>query len=298
MHPTAKRIFGHVAAAVTAKAESKLQQWPMEKSLAFGAGIGRALHRLGTRRRKRAEENIAMAFPELGERDIRDLARESFVHFGTVAADFLAGSKRTKEEVEALTTHVGLHHLEEALSLGKGAIIATGHFGHWERGAQWLSLHGYPLTAIARDANDEGVTKIVNDARRASGTEILSRGDSATGTLRRLRDNRVIAILADQNAEDAYLPFFGRMAGVNLGIGVLASRTGAPVLPSCSYYLGNGLVHAEIGPPIEALPDVAGRGSGIMLAFHRSFEASIIREPGQWLWFHDRWRYAREAGLR
>ena len=108
----------------------------------------------------------------------------------------------------------------------------------------------------------------------------------------------MIAILADQNAEDAYLPFFGRLAGTNLGVGVLAARTGAPVLPSCSYYLGDGKVHAVVGAPIEPLDDIAGRGSGTMLAFHRHLESCILREPAQWLWFHDRWRYAREAGLR
>ncbi|MCC6404313.1 MAG: lysophospholipid acyltransferase family protein [Fimbriimonadaceae bacterium] len=298
MDPIPKRLFGLVAASLTATAESKLQSWPMERSLAFGASVGRALHRLGARRRHRAEENIAMVFPEMGDRAVRSLAKASFVHFGTVAADFLAGSRRGIEEVDALTSQHGLNHLDDALSLGKGALIVTGHMGHWERGAQWLSLHGYPLTAIARDANDEGVNRIVNDARRASGTEILSRGDSAAVTLRRLRDNRAIAILADQNAEDAFLPFLGRMAGVNLGVGVIAARTGAPVLPSCAYYLGNGRVVGEIGPPLQALPDEAGRGSGMMLAFHRYFETCILREPGQWLWFHNRWRYAREAGLR
>lgn len=298
MHPTAKRLFGQFAATVTAQAEARLRRWPLERSLAFGAGVGRALHRLGTRRRLRAEENIANSFPDMPEREVRRIARASFVHFGTVAADFLAGSRRSLEEVEALTTMEGREHLDEAVSRGKGTLIVTGHFGHWERGAQWLSLHGYPLSAVARDANDEGVTRIVNDARRACGTEVISRGDSATAVLRRLRENRLVAILADQNAEDAFLPFLGRPAGVNVGVGVIAERTGATVLPTVSYYLGSGRVHGFVGAPLDPGEIQSIRGAATLLAFNRFFEARVAADPEQWLWFHDRWRYAREAGLR
>lgn len=298
MHPTIKRLYGQSAASALARLERRLQHMPLDRAIETGERFGRLVHRIGTRRRQRAESNLAGAFPHWPESRVRETALRSFEHFGAVAADFLAGSGRSREEVEALTQLAGIEHLDQALSAGKGALLLTGHYGHWERGAQILSHKGYAVSAVARDADDLGVNKIVNDARRRPGTEIISRGDSAVAVLRALRSGRVVAILADQNAEDAFLPFLGRIAGVNCGAGVLAARTGTPVLPCWTRHLGGGRVVGAVEPPLPKLPDPGPPGSGTMLAYHRWLERVIAEVPEQWLWFHDRWRYAREAGLR
>ena len=63
--------------------------------------------------------------------------------------------------------------------------------------------------------------------------EILSRGNAARETIKRLKANQLVVILPDQNADEAYIPFFGKPAGTVLGPAVLHLRTKAPILPCC-----------------------------------------------------------------
>jgi KDO2-lipid IV(A) lauroyltransferase len=298
MHPKVKRLYGHAAASALKALEGRLSQMGVEEAVQTGQRFGRALHRLASRRRNRAEANLAMAFPHWPASRVRECARASFEHFGGMAADFLAGSRRTPEQVRALTVASGADRLREALSRGKGVLVVTGHYGHWERSAQYLAATGIPISVVARDADDSGVNAIVNQARRRPGNDVISRGSSASQILRRLRAGEIVAILADQNAEDAYVPFFGRLAGVNCGVGVLAARTGATVLPGWSRHMGGGIVQVGFDEPLVADPDPGPPGSGMMSAYHRWLEGVVSEAPEQWLWFHDRWRYAREAGLR
>jgi lauroyl/myristoyl acyltransferase len=36
---------------------------------------------------------------------------------------------------------------------------------------------------------------------------------------------------------------------------------------------------------------------GMMRTIHQVLEQQIRRHPAQWLWFHDRWKDSRKAGL-
>jgi KDO2-lipid IV(A) lauroyltransferase len=53
-----------------------------------------------------------------------------------------------------------------------------------------------------------------------------------------------------------------------------------------------------IEAPLVPEPVEGGvKGEGIMRAINASLERIIRQYPEQWLWFHDRWRSARQRGL-
>lgn len=262
-----------------------------------GARLGRLLFRLAKKRRERAIANLELAFPELAHADRVELARRVFEHFGRITADFLTSRKRTWEELDASMTVRGFEYLEEALAKGKGGIFITGHFGNWERMSAWAAGRGYPITVVSRDANQTGVNEMVNQLRSKTGSRVIGRGNSARTILERLRKAELIGILPDQNSDDIFLPFFDKPAGTVLGPGVLAERTGAPVLCAWCVWTGPGRYELTIEPPIEPEPGCEQKGEGTMRAINAALERAIREHPEQWLWFHDRWRNARRRGL-
>ena len=229
--------------------------------------------------------------------DRTELARSVFAHFGRSTTDFLTSSGQTLESFETSTEIIGKEHLEEGLARGKGVIMATGHFGNFERISTWFSLAGYPISVIIRDADQEDVNQLVNNIRTQYGTKIIPRGNAARPMLECLRRNEIIGIISDQNAEDAFLPFFGKPAGTNLGVGVIQERTGAAVLPTTCVHLGRNRYRLQFYPLLEPLEEGKLKGEGMLRAINLWLEAVILEHPEQWLWMHDRWRNAREAGL-
>ena len=55
----------------------------------------------------------------------------------------------SREDLLASIEIVGREHLEEALSRGRGCIIASSHLGNWELGAVMIAQLGYTLHAVA-----------------------------------------------------------------------------------------------------------------------------------------------------
>lgn len=279
----------------------RLQRWVLKKDAEgadrFGKKIGRLAFRVSLKHRRRALSNLAMAFPEKTESERTRIAIATFEHFGSALADFLRCGLRTNEELLANTTTDGYEHILEALKLGKGVLLITAHFGNWERAGHWLIAKGHPMSVVARDANDSDLNDLVQELRESGGMDVISRGDAARPILKGLRQNRIVAILPDQNSGETFVPFFGKPAGTVQGPAVLHLRSGAPLIPAYCVVLAPGKLHLIVRPPIEPDPAYDDPVDGLMAAINRSLEDAVRLHPEQYLWFHDRWKSARRKGL-
>lgn len=262
-----------------------------------GERLGAMLFRLSKKHRMRAIHNLAMAMPEMSDAERIVLAKRVFIHFGRVFADFLSGRNSDRNHVAETTTFEGLEHMDGALSKGKGVILITGHFGNWERLAAFLTGNGYPLSVVARDADQGQTNEIVNALRESTGTKVIPRGNAARPIIERLRKNEIVGILPDQNSDEIFIPFFGKPCGTVLGPGVIAQRTQAQVVPGWCIWESPGKYHVIFEPPLNPDEDGEVTGEGMMRVINRTLEAAIRRNPEQWLWFHNRWKSAIRRGL-
>ncbi len=292
-----KELEGKLGALALSGAQRYLVRKPIIRAERFGEALGRGLYRLSRKHRERALRNLELAFPAMSPAERIALSKLVFEHFGRIAADFMASGQLTKEELDRSCEIVGLEHLRSAQSVGKGVLLITGHFGNWERAAAWMSSRGYKLGVVARDTSESATNELLQRLRSASGTDVISRGNSTRRILEKLRRNEMVAILPDQNSGEAYLPFFGKLAGTVLGPGVLHERTGAPVIPAWCVWLGPGRYRIMIEPALTSQPGFSIKGEGMMRSINDALERIIRQYPEQWLWFHDRWKNARQKGL-
>jgi KDO2-lipid IV(A) lauroyltransferase len=292
-----KQLIDRASIALLRWLEKSLKKKTPAQRDRAGARLCKFLGALDPKRKQVALENLKRAFPDMPEEERKALIPQIYSHFGMVSADFLAGFDRTLEETLSLTEVEGLEHVDAALAAGKGGVFVTGHFGHWERAAAYLSLTGRKVSVVVRDADQDDVNALVNRMRSTPGTEILSRGNAARLILKRLKENVIVGIIADQNADEEYIPFFGVPAGTVLGPGVIAERTGAPALPVRCIYLGEGRCSLKFYPPLQPKQTDAKRGVDMMVAINEWLEEVITETPSQWLWIHDRWRSAKRKGL-
>lgn len=271
-------------------------RWVKNKSVEEAERAGQRMGRLGFRldkkHRERAIANLALAFPEQDSAWHHATALKTFEHFGLITADFLRSPVRTDAEVMSSVEVEGFEFLLDALEAGKGCILLTAHLGNWERVSQYVGLRGYKLSVVARDANDEGLNQMVMNLRKSANLDVLSRGNAARGIMERVKGNGIVAILADQNAGEAFVPFFGHPCGTVLGPGVLSLRTKCALIPSFCVRTGPGKYRAIAYPPITSETAEAR-----MADYHRIMESLIREYPDQYLWLHDRWKSARQQGM-
>ncbi|HLK14091.1 MAG TPA: lysophospholipid acyltransferase family protein [Fimbriimonadaceae bacterium] len=267
-----------------------------DRAEALGERFGMLAFRVDKKHRQRTVQNLELAFPEWSDAQRQETAKNVFRHFGRMWVQFMRNGSRSKETIQAATTVVGLEHLLAAESEGKGILFVTGHFGNWEWIGQWLVATGRKLTVVQRDANQSGINDRLTRLREAGGLEVMSRGAAARGILACLRRKESVGLLIDQNAGDVFVPFFGKPAGTVTGPAVIGGRTGAPIVPGYAIRLGPGRYQVEFLPKIDE-PEGDDQVERVTAAINANLEAMVRRYPDQWLWMHDRWKSARQAGM-
>ena len=260
----------------------------------MGERLGLLAYRLDKKHRSRAEANLRLAFPERDAAWATETARESFRHFGRLAADLMRAPTRTNAEVlETLEFPPGALDYIEA---GRGTVVCTGHLGNWERAAHWVTAQGFKLSVVMRHVNQPVLQSRVESLRRSAGIDLLSRGDAAIGMMRKLRRGEFVAVLPDQNADDAFVSFFGHPTGTVVGPAVMAKRTGALILPGFVLRTGPGRYRLRVDRPLDpATSDLDPVET--MAWYYERLESAIREAPEQYLWMHDRWKSARRGRM-
>src|SRR5204863_365591 len=111
--------------------------------------------------------------------------------------------------------------------------------------------------------------------------------------------NGAIGILMDQNLYKGgiFVDFFGRPAATSTLISLLARRTGCAVIPMHNVWVGhkNRLI---LDSPMQLSndPDPERAVAEDTQNMTRMMEGWIRKDPGLWLWLHNRWKRIPEAG--
>jgi len=222
-------------------------------------------------------------------------------HFGLMLAEVAWLWHAQAQDVEDICEFRGLHHMEEALQDGRGAMLATAHCGNWELLSARIPVAGIPLTCAVRQLDNPRIDSLVNAIRTRFGTEIFPRGPAAGRHLARaLKKNRVNALLIDQDIRDVpgvFVPFFGRPAWTPSGAAMFSIRMECPVLPGFIHRLPSGKHVAEFHSPLPVPTDgtVEDRIEELTSSATAAIERQIRAHPEQWVWMHRRWRTQPET---
>jgi len=275
---------------------------PWRLNYALADALGFALYHLVPRFRRIPQGNLRIAFGEsCSEAALQRLARRSLQNSCRMALEFLKLQVLSRGELDRMVELEGTEHLDAALAQGRGAILLTAHYGNWEfMGARFITA-GYPLSVIARDQDDEGVTRLVNDSRQGKGLRVLRRSE-VREALKCLRRNEALGILADQNTAvgGVFVDFFGKPAATATGPALLALRTGAAVVPVFIRRESPGRHRVVIQPPLRLI-HTGDREADVVAntaLMTKVIEHQIAQWPEEWLWLHQRWkkRPPEEAG--
>ena len=116
---------------------------------------------------KRAYDNLAAAIPGEDSQVITDGVFRSVARLLVAFAKF--------PDIDRNTVHrwirvEGLQHYQEAKSLGRGVLIATGHIGNWEFSAFAHALLTEPMNVVVRPLDHPGIDALVERYRQCQAT--------------------------------------------------------------------------------------------------------------------------------
>ncbi|MCK5377777.1 MAG: lysophospholipid acyltransferase family protein [Acidobacteria bacterium] len=251
--------------------------------------------------RRREDEHLKIAFPEMEGPCRRDLRRRSEIHLGNVAGEIAWLMHADERQVAALCDITGVEHLHKALEGGKGVILITAHAGNWELLNARLGVAGIPLSIAVREVYDPRIDAVATDLRSRFGGNVIHRGK---GTARRLfaalKANRVNGLLIDQDIRDlpgVFVPFFGREAWTPSGPAGFSLKIGCPTIPAFIHRREDGSHTVEVHPPLPRPVDGSTEDQirQLTAAATAAIEQHVRAHPDQWVWMHRRWRTRPEG---
>jgi len=288
--PTLAHRFEFAAIRATVGA-SRLVSAGLATRIAGGTG------RLGYRplgiRRKVVDANLEIAFPDRDVAWRRRVAADSYAHLAAEGLATLRCAPGGRQAVLEQAWLDGADTLQAALDLGRGVIILAGHLGNWELGVGTIAASGFPLDAVARRQNNPLFDRAILEARAGFGIRCIERSRATRPSLESLRANRLLTLIADQDARrrGIFVPFFSRLASTPRGPAVFALRTGAPMLLMEPLRMADGRLRVRMLPiEVELSGDAEEDTRSITAAYARTLEASVRSAPEQYLWQHRRWK--------
>jgi KDO2-lipid IV(A) lauroyltransferase len=274
---------------------------PMNTALKVGAVGGRAAFYLWASRRRFAVENIRLA-REAGALPPNtpplETARRSFENIGRNTVEIVKILFRRDQRLLDNVDIKGSEHLHQALALGNGALVITGHCGNWELMAiATPHLLPYHLSVVARAQNNPSLDRLVEEFRCRTGNKVIYKKGAIKKIVGELNQNQVVGILIDQAVlakEGCVISFLKRPAITTKLPAVLARKKQTPVLACFIHREPDGRHQIIIQPPMEMSEDNNTDDAAISdtQQMTRYIEEFIRAYPDQWLWGHRRWKRA------
>lgn len=274
-----------------------IQALPLTWVARLGRLGGALTYRLDARHRRVAEENLRQVFgTELSPLAIRELARENFRRIGENFACAARTAAMQESEVAQVLEVSGVERIRaNDPSLGRGRVMAIGHFGNFELYARTtMQVPEFQEATTYRALRQPWLNRVLQDLRERSGCLYFERRTEAAALKRAMTEKRLmIGFLADQHAGDRGLriPFFGRDCSTSAAPAVFALRYECPLHVAVCYRVGLARWRIEVS---EAIPlQHAGQPrsvEAITTDINRAFEAAVRRDPANWFWVHKRWK--------
>lgn len=219
----------------------------------------------------------------------RMLTRKAYKNYGKMISDFIAFQTADLETIDKLVETKNLEYLDQALSNGNGAIMATIHMGNWEVGVAAAAAKGYPLAAVVDHFPLKALDELVFGSRITFGLRLIPYNQSAPrAILKALQDNMVVALVCDLTRGQQGIPvkIFGGKMEVPPGPVAIALRYDVPLIPGVVVYKNEHFL-AEFAPPINigVYKNAQNGINAAAQALFDIFKEFIMRYPDQWYVF-------------
>lgn len=223
-------------------------------------------------------------------REIKRIARRTFVNFGKYLVDFFAAGSLTRDFVNRRIKIDSLAPLDKTIKDKKGSIIVSAHLGNWELGAIVLALLDYPINVVVLPHKNEKVDRLFVEKRTSKNVKVIPIGYALRRCFEALRKNEIVAVLGDRDttSNGEIREFFGKKCILPKGPVDIALRTGCNIVFGFFVRKSYDKYLFEIDGPVEIDKKNISRDE-LWDEIIGKMEELILKYPDQWFVFYPLW---------
>lgn len=264
---------------------------PYSCIITLGKALGLLFMTLVPSRKKIADINLALCFPELSEEKRRKLLKESFQSTGIGFLEAGLAWWASNQRLKKMLVVKDKEYLLSAKSQGNGTLLLTCHFTTIELGIRLLSLTTKTNVMYRPQKNTLFEWALQKNRARYVAKNIEKR--DLKGMLKALKEkDSVTAYTPDQDTTknlSVFAPFFGVPASTITATAFFTEKTKCAILPG--FYYRDMITHRctlEFYEPLKDYP--SGEAIADATRINKLIEDAIRKHPEQYMWTHRRFK--------
>ena len=264
---------------------------PFRWQMRIGQILGRLAMPFVPKRRRIAEINLRLCFPNLDDGEIDQIVREHFESTGIAMIETGLAWFISAERAGRLVRLNGMELVVKELEQGHPVLLLSGHFP----GGEIIGIDALrflpEMAAMYRPTNNKFADQILRRSRGRSLAHLIPK-DGLRDMLRFLKKGVPVWYASDQAYDrkgSALVPFFSVPAMTNCALNQIARVSKAKVIPylplrrpDLSGYDVTFLPALENFPTDDEVADAE--------RVHKILEEHILKAPAQYYWLHRRFK--------
>jgi KDO2-lipid IV(A) lauroyltransferase len=271
---------------------------PLAALYALASVAGWLTFRFFPHRKHVVRENLSKAFPDFGERQLREVMRCYYLGFAQMLMEIIKSVRMPADELRQRVRILNVEAPRALLAQGQSLLLVAAHQCNWEWMLLALSIElGYPVDAAYKPLVNDWAEREMKKVRTRFGSRLVPAKDLLPDILKRRGVVRAVAMVADQEpttSEHKYWThFLGRDTAFYMGPEEIARVTRFPVFFIAMRRTARGHYEMEF-QPLAAGGEVGPSGA-LTERYARLVEQQIHGAPPDWPWSHKRWKLKRSV---
>jgi Kdo2-lipid IVA lauroyltransferase/acyltransferase len=248
------------------------------------------------RSEKRILTNLRKAFPKINFENEKKITKEMWCNFGRTFSEYMC----LKDFRKNSNNHIQVNG-EEILNIikltKKPTVFVSGHFANFELMAMELDRRNLNIAAIYRPLNNIFLNPLMEYLRKKyiCKNQIPKKlpGKNKSGTrelFKAIHKKTNIAVMVDQSiTQGMKINFFDELAYTTLIPSQLVLKYDYQIVPISIQRVHKYNFIMDILPPL--IIDKKNDNELIIgEKINKQIEKMILKNPGQWIWTHNRWK--------
>ena len=243
------------------------------------------------RSKKILKKNILNAFPSIDNNNLKKIEKDMWNNYGRTFAEYTFIKEFKNGKLENNLKIEGIEILQKIIDEKKPVLFLSGHFANFELMAMVIERSGINLAAVYRPLNNFFIEPYMTRLRKNNICKVqIKKGlNGIKEIFRFLKNNYSIAIMIDQRVRQGErIDFFNKKAHTTNLPALLAKKFKCQIVTVKIKRYKNYKFKITIEKPVVF--SETETVVGITLKLNSWLERTILENPSQWTWTHDRWK--------
>jgi KDO2-lipid IV(A) lauroyltransferase len=258
------------------------------------------LYRIIRYRRDVVEQNLRLCFPDKPVAEINRLTKAFYKNLSDVTIEGIKAFTMSRRQVLKRHSLVNTGFLDDAFKEGKSVIACVAHYTNWE----WGSMSGGPQVdhnyiVMYKPLANKWVDRYVRRSRAKFGAKLASIFETARVFRDEVPKTSIFVLAADQSPSNLnkaiWIDFLGIETAFLHGPEFYARKYDLPVAFVDIQRVKRGYYELTFSWLTKEPKSL--KSGEITQLYASRIEASIRKQPENWLWSHRRWKHRREFNV-